>query len=304
VNHQRPRGFERYREIIPDYEDFLEALRQPPAVFIRANTLKIDVESFPPFMRERGYDVEPVRGLKEAFCLKGKGNPGATLEYFLGYYHIQGLTSMLPARILNPQPDETILDLCAAPGGKATHLAQRMRNRGLVVANDNQGSRVNILRSHIDRLGASSLIVCRYNGQDFPRRVLFHRALLDPPCSAEGTYRLGPRPFLRIGLTAMERLNKLQRALLHRALDVLKPEGTLVYSTCTYAPEENEAVVSDALMQGRAELLPISIPFPHAPGLNSWAGERFHPELIKAARFYPHHVNSWGFFIAHLRKRN
>jgi 16S rRNA C967 or C1407 C5-methylase (RsmB/RsmF family) len=102
---------------------------------------------------------------------------------------------------------------------------------------------------------------------------------------------------------AAGRLRKLQRSILRRAFDLLRPGGTLVYSTCTYAPEENEAVVNGVLAEGQAELLPITLPLPHSQGLISWEEMDFSSEMLKTIRVYPHQVNSWGFFIAHLRKR-
>ncbi len=302
VAQKIPRAFERYREIIPDFGGFEESLRLRPPACIRVNTLKIGVDPFGSLMSEQGYDLEPVEGMEEAFLLAGVDSPGSTLEYFLGYYHVQGLTSMLPAKILDPQPGEVILDLCAAPGGKATHLAQLMQNRGLVVANDVTIDRISVLRSHIDRLGTASLLVCRYHGHNFPTRTAFQRVLVDPPCSAEGTHRIGPQLPLTEDPEKARTLSGLQRRLLQRALDVLRPGGTLVYSTCTYAPEENKAVVNEVVADGRVEVLPIRIPFPHSPGLTSWGEETYHPTLIRCVRIYPHQMNSWGFFIAYLRK--
>jgi tRNA (cytosine49-C5)-methyltransferase len=295
-------AFERYRGIIPDYEGFLEASRQPLPAHIRINTLKIGVEQAREFMVERGYELEPVKGVEEAFRLRQPETPGSTLEFFLGYYHIQGLTSMFPAKILDPQAGEVILDLCAAPGGKATYLAQLMKNRGLVVANDTKIDRIRILRSHIDRLGTTSLIVSRYDGQIFPTHILFDRILIDPPCSGEGTYRFGRYAPLSADPDVIRRLGGLQQKLLRRGLDVLRPGGTLVYSTCTYAPEENEEVIDPIVMNGEAELLPILIPFPHSSGLTSWGKKTFHADLTKTVRIYPNQVDSWGFFIAKLRK--
>ena len=301
-NTETMHAFERYRGIIPDYEGFLEASKQSLPVYIRVNTLKIGVEQARGFMAERGYEIEPVKGIEEAFRLRQPETPGSTLEFFLGYYHVQGLTSMFPAKILDPQPGEVILDLCAAPGGKATYLAQLMKNRGLVVANDTKIDRIGILRSHIDRLGTTSLLVSRYDGQIFPTRILFDRILLDPPCSGEGTYRFGRYPPLSADPEVVRRLGGLQRKLLRRGLDILRPGGTLVYSTCTYAPEENEEVINNIVMNGEAELLPILIPFPHSSGLTSWGKKTFHADLTKTVRIYPNQVDSWGFFIAKLRK--
>jgi NOL1/NOP2/sun family putative RNA methylase len=304
MNEKMAQIFNRYRDIIPDYEGFLRALEQPFPVAIRVNTLKIDPGLFQGLMREEGYDMEPVEGIEEAFLLHGIEAPGATLGYFWGTYMIQGLTSMLPAKILDPRPGEIILDLCAAPGGKTTHLAQLMGDRGLVVANDFKRERTHILRSHIDRLGILSVLVCGYQGQAFPLGRKFDRVLLDPPCSAEGTYRAGLPPTRNETPKVARHLVRVQKGLLQRALAVLRPGGTLVYSTCTYAPEENEAVVNEALKDGEAELLPISLPFPHSKGLTSWNDESYRTDMVKAVRFYPHQVNSWGFFIAHLRKRS
>ncbi len=304
MNEKMIQPFDRYRDIIPDYEGFLSALQQPLPITIRANTLKLGPGPFQALMREQGYNLEPVERIEEAFILRGVESPGATLEYFLGYYQVQGLTSMLPAKVLSPQPGEIILDLCAAPGGKTTHLAQLMGDRGLVVANDFKKERTHVLRSHIDRLGILSVLVCCYSGQAFPLRRKFDRVLLDPPCSAEGTYRAGLPPTRSENPKVAQHLVRVQKGLLQQGLAVLRPGGTLVYSTCTYAPEENEAVVNEAVKEGEAELLPISIPFSHSRGLPSWKDESYHPDIVRTVRLYPHQVNSWGFFIAHLRKRS
>ncbi|MFQ5801599.1 MAG: RsmB/NOP family class I SAM-dependent RNA methyltransferase [Candidatus Methylomirabilales bacterium] len=296
--------FERYHDIIPDFPGFLAALETPPPTYLRVNTLRVGREEFRQEMEARGYRLTPVAGIPEAFRWDGAEMPGSTLEYFRGWYQVQGLTSMLPPLILDPQPGERLLDLCAAPGGKATSLAQRTRNRALIVANDVSYHRIGILRSHADRLGVTSIVVTRYRGQSFPMRILFDRILLDPPCSAEGTYRAGARPPLTENVEVSFRLQRLQRMLLNRALDLLRPGGMLVYSTCTYTPEENEAVLHPVLQAGRAELLSIHLPLPYAPGLEEWNGQRFHPSMKLAARLYPHCVDSWGFFIAHLCKRD
>jgi 16S rRNA C967 or C1407 C5-methylase (RsmB/RsmF family) len=113
---------------------------------------------------------------------------------------------------------------------------------------------------------------------------------------------VGARQPLTEDLEVSRRLQRLQQMLLAHALNLLRPGGILVYSTCTYTPEENEAVLHSAVEEGRAELVPIDIPFPYSPGIEAWNGQRFHPSLKHAARFYPHLVNSWGFFIACLRK--
>ena len=295
-------AFERYRDIIADFSAFLNSVNLSVPTHVRVNTLRVERETFRSAMAARGYDLTPVAGIDEAFRWERPGMPGSTLEYYRGWYQVQGLTSMLPPLILNPQVGERVLDLCAAPGGKATYLAQITQNQTLIVANDVSHRRIGILRSHSDRLGISSIVVTRYHGQSFPMRILFDRILLDPPCSGEGTYRAGARTPLTEDPEVSRRLQRLQQLLLRHALNLLRPGGMLVYSTCTYAPEENEAVVHPVVEEGRAELVPIDVPFPYAPGIEAWDGQRFHPSLKHAARFYPHLVNSWGFFIACLRK--
>lgn len=294
--------FERYRGLIPDFSAFLRTLEVRAPTHVRVNTPRIDREKFRRAMAERGYRLTPVAGIPESFQWESPETPGGTLEYFRGWYQVQGLTSMLPVLILNAQPGERVLDLCAAPGGKATFLAQRTRNQALIVANDVSHRRIGILRSHSDRLGITSIVVTRYYGQSFPTRIPFDRILLDPPCSAEGTYRVGARPPLTEDPEVSRRLQRLQRMLLMHALKLLRPGGTLVYSTCTYAPEENEAVLQPAVEAERAEMVPIHLAFPCSPGIETWNGQRFHPSLKQAARYYPHLVDSWGFFIACLRK--
>lgn len=296
------RAFERYRDLIPDHPAFLDSMHLRVPTHLRVNTLRVEREKFQQIMTNQGYRLTPVAGIAEAFQWDSPTAPGSTLEYFRGWYHVQGLTSMLPPRILDPHTGDRILDLCAAPGGKATYLAQLTRNGALIVANDVSHRRVGILRSHSDRLGVTSMVVTRYYGQSFPMRILFDRILVDPPCSAEGTYRVGARPPLTDDLEVSRRLARLQQMLLRHALDLLRPGGTLVYSTCTYAPEENEAVVHPVIEEGRAELAPIKAHFPCSPGIEAWDGQQFHPSVKHAVRFYPHVVNSWGFFIACLRK--
>ena len=295
-------AFDRYRDIIPEFRAFLSTLNTPQPTHIRINPFRVKYEEFQQTMGDRRYRLVPVAGIPDAFRWESNGTPGSTLEYFRGWYQVQGLTSMLPPRILDPRPEERLLDMCAAPGGKATYLAQLTQNQALIIANDVSHHRIGILRSHCDRLGITSIIVTRYRAQSFPMRMQFDRILLDPPCSAEGTYRTGRRPPLTEEPQVSYRLQRLQQMLLDRGLELLRPGGTLVYSTCTYAPEENEAVLQEAVEGGRAEVVPIDVPFPYAPGLEVWNGQRFHPSLKQAARFYPHIVDSWGFFIACLRK--
>jgi len=293
----------RYRDIIPDFERFLDALRRPPPVYVRTNPRRTSAPALRARLAARGARLEPAP-IPGAFLAAGLERPGVTVEFVLGHYYVQGLTSMLPALALSPEPGQKILDLCAAPGSKTTQIADMIEDRGLLVANDVKIPRLRALQSNLERLGVTCSAVTSYRGESFPGRIPFDRVLVDAPCSGEGTWReVPPRRSRDWDPAQCERLRPAQLRLLARAADLVAPGGLLVYSTCTYAPEENEAVV-DELLGTRPDLSlePVSLPVPHAPGLTGWQGRTFRRELAFAARVYPHLVDSWGFFVARLRR--
>ncbi|MBI4641527.1 MAG: RsmB/NOP family class I SAM-dependent RNA methyltransferase [Candidatus Tectomicrobia bacterium] len=295
--------FERYRSIIPDYEGFLEALRTPAPKDVRINTLKIDPERFSSWMVCRGYSFSPNRWYPFMVTLNDVPSPGSTLEYFLGYYHPQGFASALPSLVLDPQPGERILDLCAAPGGKTSHIAQLMENRGFIVANDFETRRLRALQSNLERLGVLNVVTTHYQGQNFPMKMKFHRVLVDAPCSGEGRFRVGEGRWQGSNLSFIMKLSQIQKQLILKGFDLLLPGGTLVYATCTFAPEENEEVVAHLLKERDAELAEVSLPVPHTSGVIEWEGKKLEGELKKSWRLYPHQTHSWGFFLAKCLKR-
>lgn len=292
-----------YRTLIPDFEAFLRSLEQPQPVFLRLNTLRITHEQFLDLTRRKGYHLEPVSWYPSAFQAYHLDTPGATLEYFLGYYHTQGLTSMIPPLLLDPQPGEVVLDLCAAPGSKTSQLAQLMQNQGLLVANDINVDRLSGLMANLERLGVLNVVTTRYHGQNFPGRLRFDRILVDAPCSGTGTYR-GPAGEKGIERRAglIRQLSRLQKQLIVRAFDLLKPEGCLVYSTCTYSVEENEEVIAYLLQEREASLEELSLPFAHSPGITEWNGIQYPSVLKRCIRVYPHQLNAEGFFYAKINR--
>ena len=190
-------------------------------------------------------------------------SPGKLLENLLGYIHIQEELSMVPPLVLDPQPGEMILDLCASPGSKTTQISAMMENRGLVIANEPSLARISALRSNCERLGAMNVAITRYDGRRFPSGS-FHRVLVDAPCSAEGRERRGPGVIERSCRQRSLDLQVLQIGLLRNALRLTRPGGVVVYSTCTYAPEENEMVVAALLDEaddcGGSRLEQVKIP--------------------------------------------
>ena len=349
--------FERYASFIPNFRGFLEALEEPRACFIRVNRLRADARQFEQAMRRWGWSLKPLPWYPWGFEAPGLVQSRGSLEYFLGLYYIQGASSMVPPIALAPEPGDTVLDLCAAPGSKTTQICEMMGDRGFVVANDAFVDRLRILKRHLERHGITSAVITHRPGDSFPGGMAFRRVLVDTPCSAEGTIRLRggraraeatedeggiervERGTGRLGLRPagerpghdgaaaaraaprygpdgpvpqgvpdrgqdLSRLYRLQRALIRRAANLCEPGGTIVYSTCTYSPWENEAAI-DEVLRSRDDLVVEEIPcdVPGEPGLTSFEGARFHPSLRKCLRIYPHRLNSWGFFVARLRRK-
>lgn len=295
------RGLADYRAIIPDWEEFLAACARPLPLTIRINTLRATSEKVHKRLTSKGFSLSPIAWADGLF-LVDTARVSKTIEHWLGMFYIQEAVQTLPVRVLDPHPGETILDMAAAPGGKCTHIASCMHNRGPLIANEPVGKRQPSLMGNINRLGVLNATVTSYRGESFPMHTQFDRVLLDAPCSAEGTLR--KEPSLRDGATVstIVRLSRLQRRLILRAYDLLKPGGTLVYSTCTFAPEENEGTVSYLLSERDALLGTIALPFSASDGITGWNGEEYAPEVSRCVRIYPHHIDSGGGFIAHIQK--
>jgi len=306
--------FESYRSLIPEFDAFLQALDRPHPSHLRVNTLKFNSEGLKTRLSHYGCKLEELP-LRNAFSFHGLDTPGATLEYFLGYYHLQGLSSMLPPVVLEPEGGQLILDMCASPGSKTSQLAAMTENRAVVFANELNKKRLSILKFQLERLGVTSTIITNYQAQNFPTKMpdgsplRFDRVLLDAPCTGEGRYRRIMRKdeMEKTGEyseKASLRMSGYQKQMIIRAFDLLKEGGILVYSTCTYSPYEDEAVV-DYLLQNRPDawLEEFSINgIKLVEGVTEWKGLRFKKDLSKTRRVYPHYLDSWGFFIARIRK--
>ncbi|MGB9757806.1 MAG: RsmB/NOP family class I SAM-dependent RNA methyltransferase [Candidatus Bipolaricaulaceae bacterium] len=293
---------ERYRTIIPEWEDFLAALVRPLPTVIRTNTLRIEPATLKRRLEAKGFRLRPLSWDETCFLVEGEAPIGNTLEHWLGYYYVQEATQLLPAKALGPRPGERVLDLCAAPGGKTTQIAQYMEDQGLLVANDSSAKRIQALLANVYRLGIKCVVVTECPGEEFPKVVEFDRVLVDAPCSGEGVARRFPHLRKGASLLTIQRLSALQKRLLVRALELVKPGGIVVYSTCTIAPEENEGVVRHVLELGLAELVPWEPPVPHARGLVRFEKAEYGQEMQGAVRIYPHHFDSEGGFIAVLRR--
>jgi len=298
--------FECYREIIPDFQIFLESLSMPMPVHLRINSLKIEPAILISMLKEKGIDLMPSSKInKYLFNAPSLKSPGNLLEYLVGYVHPQALTSCLASVALSPDPSSYVLDMCASPGGKTSHLAQIMNNSGLIVANELYRTRHIPLAHTLLRLGVLNVVLTSYQAQEFPVNQQFDYVLADVPCSGEGRVRMTNNSedvFRTPKKNKGPVLSETQKKMILRGVDLLKENGEMLYSTCTYNPEENESVVNFLLQNRDVRLLPIDLGLDYEKGLTQWQDEKYDMQLERTARFYPHRNDSVGFFMARIGK--
>jgi NOL1/NOP2/sun family putative RNA methylase len=292
---------ERYEQLVDDPEAFFSCMNTYAPKSFRANTIK----SSPDEIRERfesyGIGIRQMPWYEDAFVSE-EPEVGGTLEHFTGKIYIQELVSMLPPWALRDELGGFVLDACAAPGSKTTQLSALMQNRGVVIANDLDYGRIKALRFNLEKVGAINALITNQDLRFFPK-MEFDSVILDAPCSSEGTIRKNPKLFSSWNERKVRGHSKLQKHLILKAFDLLRPGGAMVYSTCTFAPEENEGVVSYLLEKREAKLEGIPIPgFKTSPGIGEWKKDKFHDEVRKCARIWPHHNDTGGFFMAKVRK--
>ncbi|MEK7571227.1 MAG: RsmB/NOP family class I SAM-dependent RNA methyltransferase [Patescibacteria group bacterium] len=301
----------RLSELLPSQNDalLLHAFANKPLPAFRANTLKISTEKLPIRLENQGFLLKQLPWYPDAFVLQNKSvrELTETKEYEQGLLYIQNLSSMIPALVLTPQPNQKILDLCASPGSKTTQLADRMKNRGEIIANDLSRKRLFKLRDNLKAYGVTNATITNIPGQFIWKKYpeYFDRVLVDVPCSMEGRINVNdPKSYQDWSLKKIKELSNRQKYLLRSAVLATKPGGTVVYSTCTLAPEENEEVIDWVLEKekGNIALQPIAIPHLQlASGIPSWQKKTFHPEVVKTSRIYPSQEME-GFFIAKIKK--
>jgi tRNA (cytosine49-C5)-methyltransferase len=294
---------ERYAPLVDDASAFFEAMLTPLPKSFRVNTLKATTDTVVPRFVEYGIGIKQTAWYSDAFV---SDNPalGSTLEHFLGAIYIQELTSMLPPLLVRSelQKAATVLDACAAPGSKTTQLSALMNNRGTIVANDVEYERIKPLKSNLERSGTLNTAVTNFDLRSFPQ-MSFDIALLDAPCTSEGIFRKNPRQMISWSPKRTAPSAFRQKQLILRTFDLLAEGGTLIYSTCTFAPEENEAVIDYLLNERPAELEQVEIPnFRLMPGITKWQDQTYDRRVSMTARVLPHHNDTGGFFLARIRK--
>jgi len=257
---------------------------------------------------ERGFILTALPFYEPGFRVDWHpGEMGRTLEHAAGLIYIQEPSSMIPPVILNPKPNERVLDLAAAPGSKTTQMSAMMGNQGLILANDPDRQRLKALHGALDRLGCLNVATCSVDGARLGKIYpdSFDRVLLDAPCSGLGTLHKNPEVLGWWSWEKVARLVRIQKRLILSAYDSLSPGGRLCYSTCTITPQENEGVV-DFLLSERpgARLVDFEVSgLSLSQGLTEWAGRAFHPSLGITRRLYPLDEPDYeGFYFALIEK--
>ncbi|NXV96853.1 NOP2 methyltransferase, partial [Calonectris borealis] len=297
---------------LPELINFLEANEVPRPVTIRTNTLKTRRRDLAQALINRGVNLDPLgKWSKTGLVIYDSTVPiGATPEYLAGHYMLQGASSLLPVMALAPQENERILDMCCAPGGKTSYIAQLMKNTGMILANDSNAERLRSVVGNLHRLGVTNAVVSNCDGRQFPKVCScllwgFDRVLLDAPCSGTGVISKDPAVKTNKDEKDILRCAHLQKELILSAIDSVNAAsetgGYIVYCTCSIMVEENEWVVDYALKKRNVRLVATGLDF-GKEGFTRFKDRRFHPSLKSTRRFYPHTHNMDGFFIAKFKK--
>lgn len=295
------------RSIFPthdSFDDFIASCQRPLRRSIRVNTLKITVSAFKQRAKEKGWLLTEIPWCEEGFWIEGvdeSNTPlGNTSEHLTGLFYIQEASSMLPvSAFFYDQTDAitTVLDVAAAPGSKTTQLAAKMQNKGVLLANEYSASRIKALHANLLRCGIYNTALTNYDGAVFGKWLpeTFDAILLDAPCSGEGTIRKDPDAMKNWSLEAIEKIAQVQKTLIKSAFDALKPNGVLIYSTCTLSTEENQAICHHL-----KATYPDAVTFESLTDLFPGADKAITDEGF--LHVFPQIYDSEGFFVARIRK--
>ena len=297
---------ERYFQFLGESqtEQLLEANEKPLTPSIRVNTLKIDKDTLKTKLESKGFELESIDWIN--YGLKVKKSPlnlGSTHEYLQGFYYIQSVAPMLPAFILDPNPNDIVIDMCAAPGGKATHLAQIMNNEGKLILIERNRNRIAALDLNLRRMGVSNSIVINEDAVNLSKMNLkADKILLDAPCTGEGLIRQDFSRKMSKTMKDIDKLSSIQRKLLKTGLHSLNPGGQLLYSTCSIAPEENEFVI-DNVLKDSSDFAIVKIPRKYGvDGFIEVYNKMLREDIKYSQRLFPHTDNTIGFFVCLIQR--
>lgn len=277
-------------------EELLKANNATPTLYMRVNTIRISVKNCIKLLSDTGYEVKQSDLVEEALLVKGISNLDQLDLLTKGFLYIQDIGSMLVGKVVAPKENDFIIDICSAPGGKATHLAQIMNNKGRIVARDIHEHRLELIDKNARRLGITIIEVEKMDGLKIDNKMIekADKVLVDAPCSGLGIIRRKPDIKYNMSKKSVEELINLQRKILTNSAEYVKHGGELIYSTCTINPNENEIMIEQFLQKNtNYELVDI----------NKEHREMFKNNSKKTIQLYPNMHNSDGFFIAKMRKK-
>ncbi len=293
-----------------EFEKYEQSLTLPDKSGIRLNTLKLNSEEF---KKISSFDLREVPWIDNAFFYGNEDIPSKHPHYYSGLYYIQEPSAMTPAFLFNVKPGDRVLDLCAAPGGKSTALAAKLNGKGILVSNDVSSSRAKALLKNIELFGVKNALVCSETTKRLAERFYgyFDKILVDAPCSGEGMFRKQPSIMKNWEQYGTDYYVKLQREILPDAVRMLKPGGQLLFSTCTFSPEEDEETAAfvinnfpemelDNLLPPEKEEYFRKLGFEN--GRAEWMSQPIE-DIKKTVRLWPHKIEGEGHFIALFRKK-
>ena len=286
---------ERLKLMIKDYKKFFNAKQEWKS--IRINTIKIDRDKILKKL-EKKFEIKEMPWYENGFWVKG--NISKTIEYYLGYYHIQEAASMLPPLFL--QPEKFVIDMCAAPGSKTTQMAMMMKNKGIIIANDINIKRIRALVHNVQKAGAENVVITNYDARKiYSIGIEADDILLDAPCTGSG--KIINKPIdKKWDYRRILSMSRLQKELIKAGYKILKKDGIMVYSTCSIEPEENEEVIDFAIKNLDLEVEHFKVKgIKFRKGIKEWNGKKFEG-ADKCIRIWPQDNLTEGFFICRLRK--
>lgn len=289
-------------EFLKKYKLFVESKYLPA---IRFPNFEDNIELYTSSLSKQGIELQPVPEIKNAFfVLNGEDIIGKTIEYTLGKYYIQSLSSMIPPLVLNPDKNDIVLDLCAAPGSKSTQLAELMHYQGTLYSNEPNLNRVKALVHNFDKMNIVNMSVIKDKGELLSKYFnhYFDKILVDAPCSALGVVQKKQEVSNWWSENSANKISDLQLKLLISAIKMTRVGGEIVYSTCTLTVEENEFIINKLINKYPVQLIKFDLKLKHINGFTKIAKYNFHKSLSLTKRIIPWEIKSEGFFIAKLRK--
>ncbi len=298
-----PQAFtDRMKQMLQDeYSDFVKSYEETKNQALRLNSLKGDGGRF---LELCPFHLSPVAWNKDGYYYNEEDKPGKHPYHEAGVYYIQEASAMAPVTYMEVEPGEKILDLCASPGGKTTQIAGAMKGQGILVCNEIHPARAKILSENVERMGVKNAIVVSHAPDELAEHFpgYFDRILVDAPCSGEGMFRKNEEACTEWSLENVEMCAKRQDTILESAAQMLKAGGRLVYSTCTFAPQENEGTISRFLQRyPEFSILPVKKAEGMAEGNPVWT-ESPAKGIEHTIRLWPHKLRGEGHYLAVLEK--